>query len=137
MSAPALLGFADPQAARAAATRTRIRRHLSSLAERMGARDFDLGEERAEVVGNGLLALLQGSVALSRGYLDSSRDKVAIRPVDGEHQREQELRESAHLVLGLGETLLNVLGHDASSVTAAGEDIDVAAATHRLSEVAK
>ena len=133
-----LTGFADADAARAAACQAKIRQRLASLAGRIGASLGERLHQEAEPQRRALTTLLAEGIDLALRNIERRFGDLPITAVDGQDMGQQQLLQRHDLILHLAEALLQLLVHDSSESSFDGNQaIRPVGSTHRLSGDAK
>lgn len=129
-------GFLDTEAARAAACRAVCRRHLQSLAQRLGASLGEIVHQPAQANSHTLPTLLDSALKLALCNVESRIGDQRIGAIDRDKVSEQQLLESSQVILHLVEVLLEIVVHK-SSLANEQEATEQSVQAHRLSGAAK
>lgn len=133
-----IAGFADAQAAHAAACLAACRKRLASIAGRVGTSVGQRLHEQGEPQRRALTALLAEGIDLALRNIERRFGEIPVQAVDGQDMSEQQLLQRHDLILHLAEALLQLLVHDSSDLSVhAGEAIRPIVPAHRLCGGAK
>jgi len=131
-------GFINPAAVRSAMRRLLLRERLEHMAESVSALLNRL-EHAGQVDRDRVSALVERSVELGDGDIESGVSRKPINFIEGKNVREQELLHGADLILKLLDATFDGIGQGLflSSVETGAQRNPAEGAAHRLSETQK